>query len=94
MNVSSDGRRLSSSKANGRVRITLEDPSGTTRVLLDVNAGSQYGLGTPQWSPDESFALTSDGAARLLVTTLGPTPQTRALATELGGAFAITSQEF
>jgi len=37
--------------------------------------------------------LTTDSAARLLVTTLGDTPQTRVLATQLGSGFAVTSVE-
>jgi len=63
-------------------------------VLLDAKGGSTYEIGTPQWSPDETFVLTTDSAARLLVTTLGDTPQTRVLATRLGSGFAVTSAEF
>ena len=74
--VSQDGRRLTSTNDGGRVQIIVEQ-NGTTQVLLDAKGGSTYEIGTPQWSPDETFVLTTDSAARLLVTTLGDTPQTR-----------------
>ena len=92
MNVSRDGRRLTSINDGGRVQI-IDEQNGTTRVLLDVKGGSTYEIDTPQWSPDETFVLTTDSAARLLVTTLGDTPQTRVLATQLGSGFAVTSVE-
>lgn len=91
-NVSQDGRRLTGINDDGQVVIVLEQ-NGTPRILLDAKGGSTYEIGTPQWSPDERFVLTTDSAARLLVTTLGDPPQTRVLATELGGGFAVTTTE-
>lgn len=93
VNVGQDGRRLRGINDAGRVQIVLEQ-NGTSRILLDAKGGSTYEIGTPQWSPDARFVLTTDSAARLLVTTLGETPRTRVLATELGGDFAVTSSEF
>jgi hypothetical protein len=46
-------------------------------VLLDAKAGGTSEFRTRQWSADESVVLTTDSAARLPVTTLGDTPQTR-----------------
>ncbi len=92
VNVSQDGRRLTSINDGGSVQIIVEQ-NGTTRVLLDAKGGSTYEIGTPQWSPDETFVLTTNSAARLLVTTLGDTPQTRVLASQLGSGFAVTSVE-
>lgn len=89
---SSDGRVLAVENDDGRVRLTMQDAAGL-HVLLDANGGSQYSLGTPRWSPDEAFVLTTDSAARLLVTTLGTAPQTRVLATHLGGGFAVTASQ-
>lgn len=91
-NVSGDGRRLTATNDGGNAQIVLEE-GGSTRVLLDAQGGDTYDIGTPQWSPDETFVITPDSAARLLVTTIGDEPLTRVLATELGGSFAATSSE-
>lgn len=93
VSVSEDGRRLTSINDGGRVQIVLEE-QGETRVLLDTTGGTTYEIGTPRWSPDETFVLTADSAARLLVTTLDDAPVTRVLATELGGGVAVTALEF
>jgi hypothetical protein len=61
--------------------------------VFDAKGRRNYEIGALRWSPDETFALTTDSAARLLVTTLGDTPRTRVLATELGGPFAVTAYE-
>jgi hypothetical protein len=90
--VSPDGRELATTGKGGHVQLTLEDSTGR-RVLLDANGGSLYALGTPNWSPDYTLVLTTDGAARLLVTTLETPPTTSILATELGGAWAATSRD-
>jgi Tol biopolymer transport system component len=89
---SSDGRVLAVENDGGRVRLTMQDAAGL-HVLLEAEGGSQYSLGSPRWSPDEAFVLTTDSAARLLVTTLGTSPQTRVLATRLGGGFAVTASQ-
>lgn len=90
--ISPDGQKLVTTNMSGHVQVTLEDSSGT-RVLLDARGGNLYELGTANWSPDYTFILTTDSAARLLVTTIGTAPTTRVLATELGGSWAATSQE-
>jgi hypothetical protein len=91
--VSPDGRALASTSKDGRVQLTLDDATGR-RILLDAKGGNLYKLGTPNWSPGYAFVLTTDSAARLLLTTLETPSRTRILATELGGAWTATTQNF
>lgn len=87
--VSPTGRELTytSDAQSGRVTITLTEPDGGRRVLLDTTGPGNYtyGLDSVFWSPDFEWIAADDG--RILVITAGDTPLVRELVNIRGVAF-------
>lgn len=91
------GQRLAwTSDGDGRVKVTLTDPSGS-RTLLSARGPGEYtyALHRVFWAPDSQWIAADDG--RILVITPGSDPVTRVLVDGGGGAsdyplFAVTDR--
>lgn len=94
----------SSNRDTGRIKITVADTSGASRVLLSDRGPSQsYGLNSVFWGPDGKTVFADDG--RILVIVPSQDPVVRILVDGGGGnpffdddsrvsGFAVTSVEY
>lgn len=94
----------SSNRDTGRIKITVTDTAGGSRVLLSDRGPSQsYGLNSVFWAPDGKTVFADDGRILVIVPTTVPT--VRVLVDGGGGnpffdddsrvpGFAVTSEEF
>jgi hypothetical protein len=72
------GERVTVSTTFGILHLDLVRGS-TTRTLLSVDVPRDYSMESLAWSPDGTFLVVEDSAARLLVITTGAHPTTRML---------------
>lgn len=93
VSVNDDGDAVTAESQNGTVRIVVTEQDGTSRTAMAADGGSTYSISSsPSWSPDGTYVLVSDAAARLLVVT--PDDRTtRVLAEELGNSWAVSGQD-
>lgn len=77
---------------SGSLTISLVDGS-VTRTLLKVGVPPNYSVNRPEWSPDGSWIVVEDSAARILVITTNAKSSTRILI-DGGWGPAVTDRVF
>jgi len=87
-----NGMSVTTRVSSGSLTISLTNGS-VTRSLLKVGVPPTYSVNRPEWSPDGTWIVVEDSAARLLVITTGAKSTTRILI-EGGWGPAVTDRVF
>jgi len=91
--VNNDGDEVTATSEDGTASVTVTSNDGTVSEVMSAEGGETYSISTtPTWSPDGTYVLVTDAAARLLVVTPDDAT-TRILAEELGNSWAITGDD-
>lgn len=91
--VNDDGDEVTATSEDGTVSVVVTSNDGTGSTVMSAEGGDTYSISTtPTWSPDGTYVLVTDAAARLLVITPDDAT-TRILAEELGNSWAITGDD-
>ena len=91
--VNDAGDEVTATSDGGSVRVVVTGADGASSTIMSEDGGSTYSISTtPTWSPDGTYVLLTDAAARLLVIT-PDNATTRVLAEELGNSWAITGDD-
>jgi hypothetical protein len=91
--VNDDGDEVTATSEGGSVSVVVTSDDGVSSTIMSEDGGSTYSVNIkPTWSPDGTYVLLTDAAARLLVITPDDAT-TRILAEELGNSWAITGDE-
>ncbi len=91
--VNERGDEVTATSEDGTVAVIVTSADGTASTVMSADGGGTYSIGAaPTWSPDGTYVLVTDSAARLLVITPADAA-TRVLAEELGNSWAITGDD-
>jgi hypothetical protein len=91
--VNNEGDKVTATSGDGTASVIVTSNDGTVSTVMSAEGGDTYSISTtPTWSPDGTYVLLTDAAARILVVTPDDAT-TRVLAEELGNSWAITGDD-